>query len=408
MNSMLILSPAAGAVIGYFTNYVAIKMLFRPYKPIKFAGVNLPFTPGLIPKERERIAKALGEAVGKQILTEDTLRNSLLKKEMLAYIGNTVASFVEKAEERHADLGEVVSYFIGDKYDLIKEKLSEVLYDEIHVMLNSDDAKNMISEKVLSLLVSLKQDERKINEIISVNTAEELKLNIAKKVPDIARGIIAFTDNADTEEMLKQKVRGALVSIAGPIMGMFINADDIYLKIKNGIRDYFENEENLPEIRNFVDNAFDMFCEKSIADTAGMTKGFLSEEKTKSVIAYMIEKTFGENSDGLISKDMITGILNKLMEIEISDLLSKVQMNKENISSAAENIYKNIVLSVSDKFINNLDMSSIVEEKINSFDIAFLEKLIVSIAKKELSAITYLGGVLGFIIGFVPAILNMI
>lgn len=41
-----------GAVIGGFTNLLAIRMLFRPYKPIHIYGKQLPLTPGLIPSGR--------------------------------------------------------------------------------------------------------------------------------------------------------------------------------------------------------------------------------------------------------------------------------------------------------------------------------------------------------------------
>ncbi len=50
MNSIYIISPIVGAIIGYFTNWVAIKMLFRPYKKLKIGPIPIPFTPGLIPK----------------------------------------------------------------------------------------------------------------------------------------------------------------------------------------------------------------------------------------------------------------------------------------------------------------------------------------------------------------------
>ena len=42
--------PIIGGVIGYCTNWLAIKMLFRPYNEIKIRGRVLPFTPGIIPK----------------------------------------------------------------------------------------------------------------------------------------------------------------------------------------------------------------------------------------------------------------------------------------------------------------------------------------------------------------------
>jgi uncharacterized membrane protein YheB (UPF0754 family) len=57
-----------GAVIGYVTNWLAIKMLFRPRRAYRLFGWRLPFTPGLIPKERERIAVALGSSVAGDLL----------------------------------------------------------------------------------------------------------------------------------------------------------------------------------------------------------------------------------------------------------------------------------------------------------------------------------------------------
>ncbi|MEI3219612.1 MAG: DUF445 family protein [Lachnoclostridium sp.] len=49
----LISGPLIGAVIGYCTNYIAVKMLFRPLKAIKIGRFTLPFTPGMIPKKKE-------------------------------------------------------------------------------------------------------------------------------------------------------------------------------------------------------------------------------------------------------------------------------------------------------------------------------------------------------------------
>ena len=45
-----IAGPLLGAVIGYCTNWLAVKMLFKPLEPIKVFGRTLPFTPGVIPK----------------------------------------------------------------------------------------------------------------------------------------------------------------------------------------------------------------------------------------------------------------------------------------------------------------------------------------------------------------------
>ena len=48
MHILKVLSgPLIGAVIGYFTNYLAVKMLFRPLHPVKIGNWTLPFTPAL-------------------------------------------------------------------------------------------------------------------------------------------------------------------------------------------------------------------------------------------------------------------------------------------------------------------------------------------------------------------------
>ena len=69
MNLAMLAGPVIGAGIGYFTNYIAVKMLFRPLHPVKIGNYTLPFTPGIIPKGRERLARALGNAVGNTLFT---------------------------------------------------------------------------------------------------------------------------------------------------------------------------------------------------------------------------------------------------------------------------------------------------------------------------------------------------
>lgn len=73
--SLYIAPPVLGAIIGYFTNDLAIKMLFRPYRAIYFAGRRLPFTPGLIPRNQERLAKRVSDTIMGSLLTPEELQN---------------------------------------------------------------------------------------------------------------------------------------------------------------------------------------------------------------------------------------------------------------------------------------------------------------------------------------------
>ena len=82
----IILPLALGALIGYVTNYIAVKMLFRPYNAVKTGSRTLPFTPGVIPKNKSRIAKACGAAVEGSLFSQDDIRkaigNSIKKPEL--------------------------------------------------------------------------------------------------------------------------------------------------------------------------------------------------------------------------------------------------------------------------------------------------------------------------------------
>jgi uncharacterized membrane protein YheB (UPF0754 family) len=67
--------PILGGVIGYFTNDIAIKMLFRPYRAIYIGGRRVPFTPGLIPRNQERLALNISNTIMGSLLTPEELQN---------------------------------------------------------------------------------------------------------------------------------------------------------------------------------------------------------------------------------------------------------------------------------------------------------------------------------------------
>lgn len=77
MDIRIITAPLIGGLIGLITNSLAIKMLFRPYKELKIGGLRVPFTPGLIPKEKPRIAHAIAQVISSYILDQDTILAAL-------------------------------------------------------------------------------------------------------------------------------------------------------------------------------------------------------------------------------------------------------------------------------------------------------------------------------------------
>ena len=61
-----ILIPIISALIGWFTNYLAIKSLFRPYKPVRFLGITFQ---GVLSKRREKLAKKIAKTVSSYLFS---------------------------------------------------------------------------------------------------------------------------------------------------------------------------------------------------------------------------------------------------------------------------------------------------------------------------------------------------
>lgn len=126
MDIQIITAPLIGGFIGLITNSLAIKMLFRPYKEIRIAGIHVPFTPGLIPKEKPRIAHAIAKVIANYILDQDTILHALTSDSIKS-------AYEKKYDEKYNDwksmelsYGELLQkYHLVDSSDRMIEKLSK-------------------------------------------------------------------------------------------------------------------------------------------------------------------------------------------------------------------------------------------------------------------------------------------
>ena len=76
-----IAAPLIGALIGYCTNYIAVKMLFRPRHEKYFFGHKVPLTPGAIPKGKTRLAKSVGDVISNHLVTSEDIEGKALNEE---------------------------------------------------------------------------------------------------------------------------------------------------------------------------------------------------------------------------------------------------------------------------------------------------------------------------------------
>lgn len=125
---LLWLVPAlVGGIIGYVTNWLAIKMLFRPLEEKRLLGIRIPFTPGILPRERHALALSLGDVVSRDLLTEEVLAARFGSEELRDGVAKAVRSLLDRgldtriAELRSAaDSAEpVLSEAAGKAYDTV-------------------------------------------------------------------------------------------------------------------------------------------------------------------------------------------------------------------------------------------------------------------------------------------------
>lgn len=134
-----IVTPLIGAVIGYVTNWIAVKMLFRPRREIRVFGKRLPFTPGVIPRGQGRLARAVGNAVETQLLTPEYMKEKLLSKESEKEFKSHIQSWISSQEKSEETLRSSVKDMIEE------EKLDEFIAS------TEEDLTDFFTEKIIKM-----------------------------------------------------------------------------------------------------------------------------------------------------------------------------------------------------------------------------------------------------------------
>jgi uncharacterized membrane protein YheB (UPF0754 family) len=188
-----ILPPLIGAVIGYFTNYIAVKMLFFPHEEKRIFGIRIPFTPGAIPKGKARLAKAAGRIVKNDLFTMEDISGKLLTEEVEMPLIDKVMSILDQP------IRETGSVLAGspEKYDRLEANfitlLERKITDAVHRMdipsVIRDEGARMIREQaaksgILSMLVT-----DNLIDMVMKSVSEKMEEFIDAKAPGMINEI---------------------------------------------------------------------------------------------------------------------------------------------------------------------------------------------------------------------------
>ncbi|MFC7686785.1 DUF445 domain-containing protein [Ureibacillus sp. GCM10028918] len=369
----IIFMAVVGAVIGGFTNYLAIKMLFRPYNAIYIKKWRLPFTPGLMPKRRQELSKQIGITVRNYLLTPEVFQKKLFNEEIKA----TVLKFAgEKVEE---------IIFTSDKtiYDWLKqggfEQLPLTIEEKVDGIIEKQflSMKNTLSSKSIDALLP--------NNIHHV---------IDKKIPEVVTYILdkgeEYFLSPKGEVTIKNMMDdflGSKGSFGGMIQMFLGDSASIVSKIQRELIHFLKAPGTKNLLVNIISQEWDKAKQQPILN-------FLEEVDFDSILSSI---------QGYAKKELkIREHLNQPIshywpqgnDYAKYDLLPKLVDKGFN---EAENKLEDV--------LNRLNLDEVVREQVDSFPLEKLEELVLSIASKELKMITVLGAVLGGVIGVVQGLI---
>ncbi len=112
MSYILFLIPIISAFIGWFTNWIAIKMLFHPKEPKKILGITIQ---GIFPKRQQQFAEKLGKLVSQELLSFTDIEQKLIHPNNIQKLMPVVEEHIDQFLRRKlADEMPVISMFIGE------------------------------------------------------------------------------------------------------------------------------------------------------------------------------------------------------------------------------------------------------------------------------------------------------
>ena len=168
----LLFMVIVGTFIGWVTNYIAIKLLFRPYNEINILGFKLQ---GVIPKRRKELAENIGKTINAELISIKDITNTIDSMELEIEIDKIVGDIVEK---------KIKGEFLGS-YPMLKMFINDSIIDKIKSYIKSAIEENK-GEIVNTIIGKLEKEIdfedliiKKINEF-SLEDVEKMTINIAK------------------------------------------------------------------------------------------------------------------------------------------------------------------------------------------------------------------------------------
>ncbi|MEM6835947.1 MAG: DUF445 family protein [Cyanobacteria bacterium P01_C01_bin.120] len=397
---LLLAPPIVGGVIGYFTNDLAIKMLFRPYRSYYIFKRRLPLTPGLIPSNQERLARRIADTIMGSLLTptemENLARRLLQTERTQRAIRWLLEMTLDQVQSRNqARTAEIVGKVLQDAFGTSLPRLLKVWARREDFLRAQID--QIFDQVLLEFQLSPEQAQQFSSWLL-----------ISVLPPDRLRRILIdfLTDrNIQTiDEIFRSRTSGTYWVVAN-----LFGVRNALTRLRSFCLDERETTNTriaeLIEALNVNARLQEILQQLTLQRLPVSTVRGLRLTVRDAVRGYA--QTLGpEMLKGLSStinwQMLATQLLNRLQNSQvINDSLDPVS---EELALILERYLERDLENLVAQVIPILDIDQVIIERVNATNPRELEIAVQGIVRNELQAIVNLGGALGFLIGGLQAV----
>ncbi|MFA7467502.1 MAG: DUF445 family protein [Desulfotomaculaceae bacterium] len=521
------LTVLVGSLIGYVTNWIAIRMLFRPRHEIRIMGMHLPFTPGVIPRGKKRLAESVGEVVGGMLLTDENVLRHMLQPGVEEQVRHRVNNRLAELTARGATVGDLLGVSSADSETgadtgdggyvetgivpgltpgLVREELAGLLAGTAAGLLQNNDLRRPLalfaasaiydtldrpvgsvagSPEFAALKDSLEQLPGKI--LARDEVSLELRARLAKKIenllnspepvgsylpgaardglhqliadqtPRIAAALEQYLSSPGVRQAIKNRIEDFFEGTALKRMlnGMFQLAgtgpDAIVRRLARELASFLSDEQNRAELEERLHILVDEALEKSVAETTAVLDAAARREKAAEIADWLLDKLHRPETlaplldalEGMLAtnshrtwrelfyldelglpgmlEDYLDRLLVRLAEREqeehhlerlagqavdglLSASLSRVlellpPQLAANPGEPVLQLYRYAVRQHIPGLLSFFDITGMVRQRVEELDVLQVEEMLLGIVRRELVAITWLGALLGAVLG---------
>lgn len=392
--------PAIGAIHGWFATKMVVIMLFRPHNTYHFpiTGKQIPFTPGIFPSRKKDLARNISTTVTETLLTTEDIKikaDKFITEENIFLIVNVVIDtmldglkYTDKIQKISEQFRESIPEMISNGIDTLINRLMDN-----HNHQRTRLADYIIEEFLLNFKINHDEAHELVNYIFrNFFSADKIRVTLEDALsPEKA---------VNLQIVLRDKTTGTLKFILS-----IVNLEGIF----NNFREYLRNE---PEKSEALINDIILQLKvkedltEKVANLDFKKLSFEDISSLKITLSKTIENYLREHKYNIeqhlehINKVIIEIVNQKIISFTPSQIKPEIiMMIKKEISKFLHNYLKSELTNLINNAIDAIKPKEMIASKIEAYSSRDIENLILSIMKKELKNLEFLGFIIGLLLG---------